>query len=84
MTCSVAIHISGEFQSISRPPSPGPNYPGLQSSSGVHHSVGDFRSTEIERDLGDSGTWVVLTIARSIFLESFRSFGDLLHQGQTS
>jgi hypothetical protein len=26
---------------------------------------GDFRSTEIERDLGDSGTWVVLTITRS-------------------
>jgi hypothetical protein len=28
--------------------------------------VGDFRSTEIERDLGDSVTWVVLTITRSI------------------
>jgi hypothetical protein len=42
------------------------------------------RSTEIERELGDSGTWVILTITRSIFLESFRSFGDLLHQGQTS
>jgi hypothetical protein len=40
---------------------------------------GDFRSTEIERDLGDSGTWVVLTITRSIFLEIFRSFGGLLH-----
>ena len=43
-----------------------PNYLGSQSSSGVHHSVGDFRSTEIERDLGDSVTWVVLTITRSI------------------
>jgi hypothetical protein len=40
---------------------------------------GDFISTTIERDLGDSGIWVVLTITRSIFLESFRSFGDLLH-----
>jgi hypothetical protein len=28
---------------------------------------GKFRSTEIERELGDSGTWVILTIARSIF-----------------
>jgi hypothetical protein len=27
---------------------------------------GKFRSTEIERDLGDSGTWVILTITRSI------------------
>jgi hypothetical protein len=27
--------------------------------------VGDFRSTEIERDLGDSVTWFVLTITRS-------------------
>ena len=44
----------------------GLNYLGFQSSSGVHHSVGDFRSTEIERDLGDSVTWVVLTITRSI------------------
>jgi len=41
-------------------------YLGFQSSSGVHHSVGDFRSIEIERDLGDSVTWVVLTITRSI------------------
>jgi hypothetical protein len=24
---------------------------------------GKFRSTEIERELGDSGTWVILTIA---------------------
>jgi hypothetical protein len=32
---------------------------------------GKFRSTEIERDLGDSGTWVILTITRSIV-------GDLL------
>jgi hypothetical protein len=45
---------------------------------------GKFRSTEIERELGDSGTWVILTIARSIFLESFRAFGGHLHQGQTS
>jgi hypothetical protein len=44
---------------------------------------GDFRSTTIGRDLGDSDIWVVLTITRSIFLESFRSFGDILHQGQT-
>jgi hypothetical protein len=27
---------------------------------------GKSRSTEIERDLGDSGTWVILTITRSI------------------
>jgi hypothetical protein len=27
---------------------------------------GKFRSTKIERDLGDSGTWVILTITRSI------------------
>jgi hypothetical protein len=27
---------------------------------------GKFRSTEIERDLGDSGTWFILTITRSI------------------
>jgi hypothetical protein len=40
-----------------------------------------FRSTEIEREIGDSGTWVILTIARSIFLESFRAFGGHLHQG---
>jgi hypothetical protein len=66
VTCSVPIYISGEFQSIWRPPSVGPNYIGFQSSSGAHHSVGDFRSTEIERDLGDSVTWVVLTITRSI------------------
>jgi hypothetical protein len=66
VTCSVLIYISGEFQSIWRPPSTGPNYLGLQSSSGAHHSVGDFRSIEIERDLGDSGTWVVLTITQSI------------------
>jgi hypothetical protein len=66
VTCSVSIYISGEFQIIWRPPSAGPNYLGFQSSSGVHHSVGDLRSTEIERDLGDSVTWVVLTITRSI------------------
>jgi hypothetical protein len=45
---------------------------------------GKFRSTEIERELGDSGTWVILIIARSIFLESFRAFGGHLHQGRTS
>jgi hypothetical protein len=66
VTCSVPIYISGEFQSIWRPPSAGPNYLGFHSSSGGHHSVGNFRSTEIERDLGDSVTWVVLTITRSI------------------
>jgi hypothetical protein len=43
-----------------------------------------LRSTEIEREIGDSGTWVILIIARSIFLESFRVFGGLLHQGRTS
>jgi hypothetical protein len=42
---------------------------------------GKFRSTEIERELGDSGTWVILIIARSILLESFRAFGGHLHQG---
>jgi hypothetical protein len=41
-------------------------------------------SMEIEREIGDSGTWVILIIARSIFLESFRVFGGLLHQGRTS
>ena len=41
------------------------NYLGFQASSGVHHSVEEFISTEIERDLGDSGTWVVLTITWS-------------------
>jgi hypothetical protein len=45
---------------------------------------GKFISTEIERDLGDLGTWVILTITQSIFLESFRAFGGHLHQGQTS
>jgi hypothetical protein len=40
VTCSVPIYISGEFQSIWRPPSIGMNYLGFQSSSGVHHSVG--------------------------------------------
>ena len=49
-----------------------------------HPFSGKFRSTEIERELGDLGTWVILIIARSIFLESFRSFGGLLHQGLTS
>jgi hypothetical protein len=63
--CSVLIYHCGEFQSIWWPPSSGPNYLGLQSSSGAHHSVEEFRSTEIERDLGDSGTWVVLTITQS-------------------
>jgi hypothetical protein len=38
---------------------------GFQSSSGAHHSVEEFRSTGFERDLGDSGTWVVLAITRS-------------------
>ena len=66
MTCSVPIYISREFQSIWRPLLVGPNYLGLHSSSGAHHSVGDFRSTKIERDLGDLDTWVVLTVARSI------------------
>jgi hypothetical protein len=60
------IYHYGEFWSIWRPLLSGPNYLGLQSSSGAYHSMGDFRSTEIERDIGDSGTWVVLTITRSI------------------
>jgi hypothetical protein len=51
----------------------------LRDSGGAHHSVGAFRSIEIERELGDSGTWVILTIARSIFLESFKEFGGHLH-----
>jgi hypothetical protein len=66
VTCSVPIYISGEFQSIWRPPSAGPNYLGLQSSSGAHHSVEDFRSTGFESGFGDLDTWVVLTVARSI------------------
>ena len=66
MTCSVPIYISGEFQSIWRPPSAGPNYLGLQSSSGVHHSVEDFKSTGFESGFGDLDTWVVLIVARSI------------------
>jgi hypothetical protein len=63
--CSVLIYHCGEFKSIWRPLSSGPNYLGLQSSSGAYHLVGDLRSIEIERDLGDSGTWVVLTITQS-------------------
>jgi hypothetical protein len=66
VTCSVPIYISGEFQSIWRPPSAGPNYLGLQSSSGVHHSTEGFRSTGFESGFGDLDTWVVLTVARSI------------------
>ena len=51
MTCSVSVYISGDFQRILRPPLAGLNYLGFQSSSGAHHSVRDFRSTEIERVL---------------------------------
>jgi hypothetical protein len=66
VTCSVPIYISGEFQIIWRHPSSGLNYLGFQASSGAHHSVVEFRSIGFERDLGDSGTWVVLTITRSV------------------
>jgi hypothetical protein len=59
------IYHCGEFQIIWRPPSPGPNHLGLQPSSGAHHSMEEFRSTKVERDLADSGTWVVLAIAQS-------------------
>ena len=38
---------------------------GFQSSSGVHHSVEEFRSIGFEGDLGDLGTWVVLAITGS-------------------
>jgi hypothetical protein len=41
-------------------------YLGFQASRGVHHLVEGFRSTGCERDLGNSKTWVVLTITRSI------------------
>jgi hypothetical protein len=63
--CNVLIYHCGEFQSIQRPPSSGPNYLGLQLSSGAHHSVEEYRSTGFESGFGDSGTWVVLTITRS-------------------
>jgi hypothetical protein len=66
VTCSGPIYILGEFQSIWRPPSSGPNYLGLQSSSGVHHSVEEFRSMGFESGFGDLGIWVVFTVARSI------------------
>jgi hypothetical protein len=62
---NILIYHCGEFENIWRPPSSWPNYLGLRSSSGAHHSVEEFKSTEVERDLGDSGTWVVLTITRS-------------------
>jgi hypothetical protein len=45
---------------------------------------GKFRSTEIERDLGDSGTWVVLTIARSIFGIFFRVIWTLFIRAELS
>jgi hypothetical protein len=45
---------------------PRPSYLGFQASRGAHHSVEEFRSTGFERDFGDLGTWVVLTVARSI------------------
>jgi hypothetical protein len=82
VTCSVPIYISGEFQSIWRPPSAGPNYLGFQSSSGVHHSVGDFRSTEIERDLGDSAPGLFLPspdLSVGIFI---RVIGHFWQQGR--
>jgi hypothetical protein len=63
VTCSVPIYISGEFQSIWRPPSAGSNYLGLLSSSGAHHLVEDFRSIGFESGFGDLDTWVVLTVA---------------------
>jgi hypothetical protein len=74
VTCSVPIYISGEFQSIWRPPSAGPNYLGFQSSSGAHHSVGDFRSTEIERDQSSSGAHHSVGDFRSTEIE--RDLGD--------
>jgi hypothetical protein len=33
---------------------------------GAHHSVEEFKSTGFKSDFGDLGTWVVLTVARSI------------------
>ena len=66
MNCSVPIYISGEFQSIWRPPLAGPNYLGILSSGGAHHSVEDFRYTGFESGFGYLDTWVVLTVARSI------------------
>ena len=66
VTCSVPIYIPGEFQSIWRPPSSGPNYLGFQSSSGAHHSMEEFKSIGFESGFGDLDTWVILTVARSI------------------
>jgi hypothetical protein len=54
VTCSVPIYIPGEFQSIWRPPSVGPNYLGLQSSSGVHHSV---EESDLQSLRGDLEIW---------------------------
>ena len=54
----------------------------LRSSSGAYHLVGDFISTEIERDLGDSGTWVVLTITRLSIGIFLRVIGHFWQQGR--
>jgi hypothetical protein len=54
------------FREVWRPHSPRSNYLGFQSSRGAYHSVEEFKSTGFESDFGDSGTWVVLTVARSI------------------
>ena len=64
--CNIMIYHCVDFQSIWWPPSSGPNYLGLHSSSGAHHSVEEFRSTGFESGFGDLDTWVVLTVARSI------------------
>jgi hypothetical protein len=82
VTCSGPIYIPGEFQSIWRPPSSGPNYLGLQSSSGAHHSVEEFRSTGFESGFGDLDIWVVFTVTRSISWHIFRVIGHLWQQGR--
>ena len=79
--CSVPIYIPGEFQSIWRPPSSGPNYLGFQSSNGAHHSMEEFRSTGFERDFGDLDIWVVLTVAPSIIWHIYRDDWTLLVAG---
>jgi hypothetical protein len=78
---SVPIYIPREFQSIWRPLLAGLNYLGLQSSSGAHHSVEEFRSTEFESGFGDLDTWVILTVARSISWHISQGYWTLLVAG---
>jgi hypothetical protein len=60
--CDFPIYHFGEFQEVWRHHSPRPNYLGFQASRRVHHSMEEVRYTGLERDLGDSDTWVFLAI----------------------